>query len=411
LRILFVSQYFYPEVGAAAARIADLAKELSKLGHEIMVVSEVPNYPTGVVFRGYRGKLIHREKLNGIHVIRTFVSAFGRNSFFQRVILYLSFMLSSVIGAILMPKCDVVIATSPPLFVGLSGYVISRLRRCKFVFDVRDLWPESAVVLGELKKDSIFTSLAEALEKFIYGKADLISVAVPGFRNRILSKLKIPEKIEVITNGVDPSTFSDNLRLRAYWRRRNGFEGKFIVLFSGNHGLAQGLSTVLEAANILRIYEDIIFLFVGDGVEKGKLMRRKEELKLEHVIFWDNHPRGEMPGIISMSDVCLVPLRGVELFHNALPSKMYEYMACERPVILNFKWEAEEMIRMAGSGITVEPDDPHALAEAILKLYRNPSLRKELGRRGRSYVVENYNRKAIALKLANLLLELASGSS
>ncbi|RKY68169.1 MAG: glycosyltransferase WbuB [Candidatus Latescibacterota bacterium] len=404
MKILFITQYFHPEVGAASARITDLAKELASLGHCVTVVAEFPNYPTGKLAKEYRWRLHRWEKLGPLHILRTFVIVSKRRNFFQRMALYISFMCSSILGGLFVPRFDVVIATSPPLFVGLCGYVVGRLRGAKFVFDVRDLWPESAVVLGELK-NRWARRLAERLERMLYRKADRITVVVPGFRSKIEARSGQKNKIEEITNGVDAEVFVPDVRADLH-RKRWNLEDKFVVLFSGNHGLAQGLFSVMEAAESLRDYRDIVFLFVGEGVEKEALLRRKWERSLDRTIFLEAQPHSRMPSIISMSDVCLVPLKKNDLFRNALPSKMFEYMVCGRPIILSIRGEAEILIREAKAGIPVEPENAGEIAGAVLKLYTEKSLRRTLGGNGREYVVQKFSRKQIAQKLEGLLTGL-----
>lgn len=404
MKILFITQYFHPEVGAASTRITDLAKELLALGHRVTVITEFPNYPTGTLAKEYRWRFYKWEKLGRLRILRTFVIVSKRSNFFQRMSLYLSFMCSSILGGLLVPRFDVVIATSPPLFVGLCGYIVGRLRGAKFVFDVRDLWPESAVVLGELK-NRWARRLAERLERVLYRKADRITVVVPGFRSKIEARSGQMNKVEEITNGVDAEVFVPDVRADPH-RKKWDLEDKFVVLFSGNHGLAQGLSSVMEAAELLMDYRDIVFLFVGEGVEKDALLRRKIERSLDRTIFLEAQPHSRMPSIISLSDVCLVPLKKNDLFRNALPSKMFEYMACGRPIVLSIQGEAEILIREANAGIAVEPENAEVIAEAVLKLYRDESLRRTLGRNGRIYVAQKFSRKQIARKLEGLLTGL-----
>jgi glycosyltransferase involved in cell wall biosynthesis len=390
VRILFITQYFPPEVGAAASRIQDVSEELSALGHDVTEVSEIPNYPTGIIHRKYRFKLFHKERINNIKVIRTFVLASGRQSFLQRILLYASFMVSSVFGSLFINGIDAVVATSPPLFVGFSGYCVARLKRAKFIFDVRDLWPESAIALGELH-NRVLKRLSVRLEQFLYRKADRITVAVPGFREKIAQNQAMQDKIWPITNVVDQDKFA--LRAdRELYRRSHGWQDKFVVLFSGNHGLAQGLTTIMEAANLLKDHPDILFLFVGEGVEKPHLKNVQKDLFLEQVIFVDEQPREQMPVYISMSDVCLVPLRDLSLFDNALPSKMLEYMSCSRPIIGTLRGEAKNLLEQAKAGMVVDPEDARQLADAIVMLRDQPQLRKTFGESGRQYVSRNYSR-------------------
>ena len=406
MKILFITQYFHPEVGAASTRITDLANALAEMGHCVTVVAEFPNYPTGTLTKEYKWRLHRWEKLGPLHILRTFVIVSKRTNFFQRMALYISFMCSSILGGLLVPRFEVVIATSPPLFVGLCGYIVGRLRGAKFVFDVRDLWPESAVVLGELE-NRWARRLAERLERMLYRKADRIAVVVPGFRSKVEGWSGQKNKIEEITNGVDAEVFVPDVRADLH-RKGWNLEDKFVVLFSGNHGLAQGLSSVMEVAELLRDYRDIVFLFVGEGVEKEALLRRKQERNLDRTIFLEAQPHSRMPSIIGMSDVCLVPLKKNDLFRNALPSKMFEYMACGRPVVLSVRGEAEILMREAKAGVSVEPENAAEIAEAILKLYRDESFRHALGRNGRDYVVQKFSRKQIAKKLEALLTALCA---
>ncbi len=406
MKILFITQYFHPEVGAASTRITDLANALAEMGHCVTVVAEFPNYPTGTLTKEYKWRLHRWEKLGPLHILRTFVIVSKRTNFFQRMALYISFMCSSILGGLLVPRFEVVIATSPPLFVGLCGYIVGRLRGAKFVFDVRDLWPESAVVLGELE-NRWARRLAERLERMLYRKADRIAVVVPGFRSKVEGRSGQKNKIEEITNGVDAEVFVPDVRADLH-RKGWNLEDKFVVLFSGNHGLAQGLSSVMEVAELLRDYRDIVFLFVGEGVEKEALLRRKQERNLDRTIFLEAQPHSRMPSIIGMSDVCLVPLKKNDLFRNALPSKMFEYMACGRPVVLSVRGEAEILMREAKAGVSVEPENAAEIAEAILKLYRDESFRHALGRNGRDYVVQKFSRKQIAKKLEALLTALCA---
>jgi len=402
LRILFITQYFPPEVGAAASRIQDITEELSARGHDITVVTEIPNYPTGIIHRKYRFKLFYKERINNIKVIRTFVLASGRQSFLQRILLYTSFMFSSILGSLFINGIDAVLATSPPLFVGLSGYCVARLKRAKFVFDVRDLWPESAIALGELHS-KVLKKLSVRLEQFLYRKADRITVAVPGFREKIAQNPAIQDKIWPITNVVDQGKFT-LCPDRDRYRQHHGWQDKFVVLFSGNHGLAQGLTTIMEAANLLKDHPNILFLFVGEGVEKPHLKNIKNDLVLKQVLFVDEQPRERMPVYISMSDVCLVPLKNLSLFDNALPSKMLEYMSCARPIIGTLRGEAKILLEQAGAGMVVNPEDAHQLADAIMKLQNQPQLRRTLGESGRQYVSRNYSRDQRAQSLECVLL-------
>jgi len=402
LRILFVTQYFPPEVGAAASRIQDVTEEFSTLGHSVTVVTEIPNYPTGVIHKKYRYKLFHKERIGRTKIIRTFVLASKRKSFIQRMLFYLSFMVSSILGAMSAKEIDVVVATSPPLFVGVSGFIISRFKRAQFVFDVRDLWPESAIALGELQS-KMLRKLSVSLEQFLYRKADRITVAVPGFRDVIASGSVAQEKIWPIINVVDQAAFSPR-KDQENLRRKYGWQEKFIVLFSGNHGLAQGLATIMEAANLLRDRPEIMFLFVGEGVEKPHLQALKKHLMLDRVFFVDEQPREQMPVYISMSDVCLVPLKNLSLFDNALPSKMLEYMSCARPIIGTLRGEAKTLIEKAKAGLVVDPENASQLAKAIVTLLDQPERRRSLGESGRQFISRNYSRERRAESFEQILL-------
>ncbi len=404
MKILIISQYYPPETGALATRMSNLAKQLQTKGHDVIVLTEIPNYPSGVVASKYKFKLFVKEKYNGIKVFRTFVCANPRKTNLQRMSFYLSFMFSAMFSGLFLPKVDLVIATSPPLFVGISGYVSSRLSGSKFILDIRDLWPESAVYLGELKPGRT-AALAEKLEHFLYKKADKITIAVPGFRGRLTEKGVPDAKIVNFQNGVDAGHFfprPDSNELKKVYN----LENKFVVLFSGNHGLAQGLFTILEAAQLLQEYQDIVFLFVGSGVDKDRLVTSARDMKLANVIFSAEKPHQQMPEIISMSDVCLVPLKNLQLFDNALPSKMFEYMACGKAIVSTLTGEGRELIAKSNSGLSVAPENARELANAVLKLFENRELCKDLGQNGLCYVCEHFSRTKLITRLEEEFLKL-----
>jgi len=406
MKLIFVSQYFPPEVGAAASRGYDLLQEFIKKEHKVTVLTELPHYPSSVVDEKYKNSLFYREKFNNIDVIRNFVFVSKRSNFFQRSALYFSFMFTSVFGSKGINDIDIVFATSPPLTVGLAGWVISKFKKSKFVLDIRDLWPESALALGEIK-EGIVSGILKKIELFLYRKADLITIAVPGFRKHINGLGISDNKIIDLPNGANVELFSSTPNSDKT-RKQFGWENKFLVLFSGNHGLAQGLEYLLKIADSMKNIENIRFIFIGDGVVKEKLIKMKTEMKLDSVTFLDKVDRDQMPSFISAMDVCLVPLIKHRLFLNALPSKMFEYMACEKPVIVAIEGEAKELIEKSGAGIFVEPENVSQMKDAIFNLYNNKKLRIKMGKKGRKFVSRDYCRVEIAKKFETVLKDLVS---
>lgn len=406
MKILFLTQYCPPEVGAPQNRIFEFAKELKKLGHEITILTAMPNYPKGEIFDEYKGKKVVKEELDGIKIVRTSIYATKEKSFSKRMRNYLSFTFSSVFsGAKHIEKQDVIITESPPLFLGWSGYVLSKLKGARFIFNVSDLWPESAVKLGVLN-NKLFIKMSTWLEEFCYKKAVAITGQTQGIVDNITNRGFSKSKVHLITNGVDTEFFKKENRDEEF-RKSISIENKFAVVYAGIHGIAQGLEVVIEAADILKAYEDIQIVFIGDGPEKTKLIKMSEEKKLTNVKFLPVQLKPNMPKIIASMDATVIPLKKLDLFKGALPSKMFEALSSELPIVLAVEGEAEKLINDAQAGITVEPENPKAIAEAILKLYNNLELRRNLGQSGRSYVIKNYSRESITKKLEKILLDLS----
>lgn len=401
MKICFLTQYCPPEVGAPQNRIFEMAKILKKNGHEISILTAFPNYPIGEIFDEYKGMKCHEEYMDGIKIIRTSIMPTKDKTFVKRLKEYFSFTLSSVFqGRKLIGKPDVIIVESPPLFLGWSGYKLAKKTGAKFVFNVSDLWPESAVKVGALN-NKLFIKMSTWLEEFCYRKSDMVLGQTMGIVNDI-SRRGFGAKTHLITNGVDTSLFSKKF-YDGNWREEIGVGDKFFVGYAGTHGLAQGLSKVIEAAEILKDNEDIRFVFIGDGAEKKKLMKEAQEKSLSNVIFLPIQPKQEMPKIVASMDVTLIPLKKSDLFKGALPSKMFETLVSEIPIVLGVEGEAADLVEKAGGGIPVEPENSSEMAEAVLKLYNDRALVKEMGESGKAYVNEHYNRGKIAHKLESLL--------
>lgn len=402
MNILFLTQYYPPEVGAPQNRISGLVSELKKAGHKITVLTAMPNYPKGEIFDGYKGKIVKREEADGITVVRTWIYATPKSNFIARLLNYFSFTITSVIfGLWMVGKQDVIITESPPLFLGISGYVISKFKRAAFVFNVSDLWPESAIKLGILR-NGVLIKLSEWLEAFCYNKAALITGQTQGIVNDIVNRGWDGRKVYLITNGIDDARF-ESVKRDNELRRQWGIGQRFAVCYAGIHGHAQGLQTIIEAAWMLKEHDDIVFVFVGEGPEKNQLIDMAKSYNLSNVIFMPMQPRDKMPSVWASMDAAIIPLKALELFAGALPSKMFEAMAASLPIVLSVKGEAQQLIEQADAGLCVEPENAAQIAEAVLKLSGDRELCRRLGQNGACYVREHYSRKVIAQKLDRLL--------
>lgn len=392
--VLFVTPYYPPEKAAPAVRLSETAKSLVKRGYQVTVLTTVPNYPTGIVPREYRGTIVRREVIDGVHVVRVWSYIAANKGFFRRILAQLSFgCLAPLLGWRDVGHPDIIIVESPPLFDAIAARLLSWGKRCPFIFLVSDIWPESAVQLGALR-NRLLIWLAERLEWSTYLLASAIWAVTEGIRDILIVRGLKPERVFLLTNGVDTARFRPLPRHEA--RARVGWDDRFTVLYVGTHGLAQDLSTVLDAAVQLKLQPHIRFVFVGDGAAKASLVTQAREQGLLNVSFLDPVPHEQVPVLITAADACLVPLRRLPLFEGALPSKMYEMMACERPVLLGVDGEARRLaVQKARAAIYVEPEDADSLVSAILHLYEHPEIAQALGQNGRAFVMEHFDRQRL----------------
>jgi glycosyltransferase involved in cell wall biosynthesis len=365
MRIILLSQHFPPEVGAPQIRLYEVSKELMKRGHQVEVVTAFPNHPHGVIPDEYKGKFYQYEEYEGIPVHRSWIYPSPKGSFWRRLLSYFSFTFSAFYSMIKAKKTDVIICTSPPLFVGITGFLSSKFKRAKFVFNVADIWPESAVELGILKNKN-FIKMAEKLEMFLYDRSWKIATATEGIADYMLKKGKEKDRVFLLPNGVNTETFKPREK-NMEWVQKLGFEGKKVFTFAGRMGYAQGLQSVIKAAKIVEgTNPDIKFLFIGDGPEKEELVKLKESLQLNNVVFHDSVPVTEMPNIFSISDFSIVSLRNIALFQGARPSKIFPALASGVPVLYCGVGESAKLIEDNSSGIIATPEDEKDIAEKIL---------------------------------------------
>ncbi|MEM7586625.1 MAG: glycosyltransferase family 4 protein, partial [Acidobacteriota bacterium] len=380
-----------PEMGAPQARLSELARRFVDRGHEVIVLTAMPNYPRGKIFPGYGG-LLRREQQDGVRLIRTTLFPTKRASMIPRLTNYFSFVGSSLVcGAFSLPRIDYLMTESPPLFLGISGYLLSRLKGTRLIFNVADLWPQSAVELGVVKEGPALR-MALALERFCYRKAWLVSCQNGGILESI--ERRFPDvPTHHLSNGVDPELFHPDVPSK---RQQLGLGGddECVVLYAGLHGLAQGLGQVLEAAAKLRDVEGLRFAMVGDGPEKENLMARAAELELDNMRFFDPQPRDAMPQLLASADLSIACLERSMI--GAVPSKIYEAMGAGRPIVLAADGEPADIVNRSGAGLTVPSGDVDGLAAAIRRLAEHPQERRALGERGRQAALERYNRGKIA---------------
>jgi glycosyltransferase involved in cell wall biosynthesis len=404
LKVTFLTQYFPPEVGAPQGRMYELAKRLTDMGHTTTVVTAFPNYPTGVIFPGYTGKRFMEEWMDGVRVLRTWVFATPNRGFFKRVLMHFSFTFSSLTAIRRLGKTDVIFVQSPPLLIGLATLMFSRLKGAPFVFNVSDIWPQSAIELGMLR-NPIAIRVAEMFERHLYRRASRITVPVPGMVDRLAARGIPRDKLVLLTNGVDTTTFQPQPPDPEY-ARQLGLDGRKMFLYAGTHGLSHGLDVILEAAKLTND-PDILYVLAGEGADKAALVSKAKAQHLTNVLFLPNQPRSMMPALLNLAYASILSLKRLELFRSALPAKMYEYMAVGQPMVAAVWGEAADLIGRAQCGVVVEPEDPRAMQKAVESLAADAKLAKQMGQHGREFVIQHFDRKDIAERLANLLQETA----
>ena len=390
-QILIHSQYYPPEIGAPQVRLSELAERLSKQDIQVTVLTAMPNYPLGKIHSGYRG-FVQVEQKERICVIHGWIYPTQSASFIPRLVNYFSFVLSSLIlGILMVKKVDYVFTESPPLFLGIAGYLLSRVKRARWIFNVSDLWPESAVRLGVVKSGGIAFHVSEWLESFCYRKAYIVSGQSKSILENISKRFQNTRTYH-LSNGADTKLFHPNGHIRG---------NKTLAIYAGLHGLAQGLDQVLLAASNLEDLQSFQIDFIGDGPEKKKLLSLHHDLKLQNVRFLDPLPRTQMPSAIEVADFCIIPLK--LYLPGAVPSKLYEAMASSKAVVLIAEGEAAEIVQETGCGIVVQPGDINSLSSALRFMHAHPEECKRMGAAGRKAATEHFDREAIVNSFALFL--------
>jgi len=409
LKITLISHYFWPESGAPSARLVELGREWVARGHDVTVVTNFPNHPTGIVPDAYRGRSFQIEEAFGLRVVRCRTYATPNRGFVKRTLGHLVFMIESVLQATPhLRGTDVLVASSPTLFAVAAAFAISRQLGAPFVFEVRDLWPAIFVDLGVIRNRFVIQEL-ERLELFLYRRARAVVTVTRAFADDIARRGIDRAKLHVIPNGVDLEAFRPGPREEAL-RARLGLADKLLVLYCGAHGISHALSRILDAATRLQRDPRIHFLFVGEGAEKDELVGRARVLRLGNVTFKEAVPREEVPALYRAADVCLVPLRAVPLFRSFIPSKMFEILACGRPILASLAGEAAEILGASGAALVVPPEDVDALTAAVTRLAADPALRATLAGRGRAYVAEHFDRRQLASRYLGILEDVIRGA-
>lgn len=389
MRVTILTQYYPPEIGAPQRRLAQLADGLVARGHEVIVLTAMPNYPTGKIFAGYGG-WSREEKLNGARILRSFIYATQSAGLVKRLANYFSFVLSSlVVGLVHLPRCDYLLTESPPLFLGITGFLLSRAKRAKWIFNVSDLWPESAVRIGVLRP-GLGLRISAWLEQFCYAHAWVVSGQSGSILQNIVARFP-KTRTYLFSNGVDVAQFSPSFRNDCFQKYTDGTRP--IALYAGLHGLAQGLEQILDAAQQLGDALPVEIFFIGDGPTKRALTAQAQAQNLTHVHFLDPVPANEMPAWVASADIALVTLK--DYIPGAVPSKLYEAMASGAAVLLVASGEPAEIVQKYNAGLVVAPNDVTALANALQTLAQDAPLREHFAKNGRCAAVEHYDRRAI----------------
>lgn len=407
MKLLILTQYFPPEVGAPQNRLFELAIRLKEAGVDVTVLTAMPNYPKMEIFEGYKDKKYLYEEIQGLKIHRSSIYVSKSRSIKSRLLNYFSFVHSSrSCGVNKIGDVDIIFCESPPLFLGYTALYLKRKKKARLVFNVSDLWPESAEKLGVVT-NKMMLSFAYKLEAKLYNNAELVTGQTQGICKSINERFP-HKKTYWLPNGVDLNYYDPNTVKENNWREKNGLaENDIVFLYAGIIGIAQGLEVILDAAKKVKEIPGIKFVLLGNGHEKERLLELKQTESLSNVIFIDSVSKTEMPFVLKSVNATIIPLKKLDLFKGAIPSKIFESLAMEVPIILGVDGEARELFIEKGKcGLYFEPENAEELAKKVIEISSDPNLTKQLGSNGRKYVSEYFNRNTIAAKLLEQLKQL-----
>ncbi len=406
MHILIIHQAFASIHEPGGTRHHEFARLLTTRGHKVTVIASPVSYITGTSFRlsPFSPKMGGEQEGGGVTILRAAVYDAHHKSFIHRVLAFFSFMLSSFWIGLGVKNVDLVWGTSPPIFQGVTAWALARIKGAKFLFEVRDLWPQFAIAVGVLK-NPILIVLSEWLERFLYRGADRVMVNSPGFLQPVSSRGA--KRVDLIPNGADPSMF-DPADSGAEFRQSNNLKDKFVALYAGAHGMSNDLQIILESASLLADQKNIHIILLGDGKEKPALMAQAKEMNLSNVTFLPSVPKTEMAAALAGADACIAILKPLEEYKTTYPNKVFDYMAAGRPVALAIDGVIREVVEAADCGIFAAPGNAEEIAEAIRQLAADTEQSRAMGLKGRKYLEENFSRAVIGGKLIKLLEELNS---
>lgn len=407
MHILFLTDNFPPEVNAPASRTFEHCREWVAAGHRVTVITCVPNFPQGKVFAGYRNKIWQKEDMAGITIIRVWSYITANEGFLRRIADYVSFMVSALAAVPLVRDVDIIVGTSPQFFTACASYGAGLMKRAPFVFELRDLWPESIRAVGAMKNSALLDML-EKIEYFLYRKAALIVSVTHSFRTHLAQRGVDPAKIAVVTNGIDTSRFRPRPKDQELVTQL-GFEGKFVAGYVGTHGMAHALETILDAAEILRRAQDgdrFRFLLLGDGASKAALVTAARARNLSNIVFIDTVPKDQVVRYWSLLDASIIHLKRSDLFQSVIPSKLFECMGMGIPVLHGVAGESAEIVECENVGLMFQPEQAEELCQRIRELSGNPELCSQLSANGVA-AAAHYDRKALALQMLQRLEAVA----
>lgn len=401
MNILFITDNFPPEVNAPATRTYEHCQEWTKQGVKITIITCFPNFPHGKVYDGYKNKLYQKEMIDGIEVIRVWSYMTSNSGFVKRVLDYVSFaFMAFIVG--LFRKYDVIIATSPQFFTTWAAYGLSKIRRKPWIFELRDLWPESIKTVGAMKQGRAIDFL-EKIELGLYKDADRVVAVTDAFKTNLINRGIDADAIEVVTNGSNMDLFFPHEKNKNILEKL-GLENKFIIGYIGTHGLAHSLDFIVESIEKIED-KDIHFLFIGDGAMKEKIVKIASGSHLENITFLDPVSKNEVPDYLSIIDVSLAPLKKSDTFKTVIPSKIFEASAMQKPTLLGVEGQAQEILEKYGAGLCFIPENAEDFIKKVL-IFKNDREVYEKTQLGCLQLAKDFDRKLLANKMLDVTINI-----